>query len=150
MRTLPNNGRQMRPMNKIWILSILASFLLDGICLAETGVGTVAKAYADWNFVVVRFERNLEFRVGDFLVIRKEDGSIYYAIVSLVDGDQAVADVHPDSKPSTGDRVLERFGYYSTAGWVTFQMPNTSWVATADTLRRSLRSVSPAPPCHHI
>ncbi len=28
--------------------------------------------------------------------------------------------------------------------------PNTSWVATADKLSRSLRSVSPAPPCHHI
>ena len=28
--------------------------------------------------------------------------------------------------------------------------PNTSWVATADKLPRSLRSVSPAPPCHHI
>jgi hypothetical protein len=28
--------------------------------------------------------------------------------------------------------------------------PNTSWVATADMLPRSLRSVSPAPPCHHI
>jgi hypothetical protein len=28
--------------------------------------------------------------------------------------------------------------------------PNTSWVATADMLPRSLRSVSPAPPCQHI
>ena len=27
---------------------------------------------------------------------------------------------------------------------------NTSWVATADKLLRSLRSMSPAPPCHHI
>ena len=30
------------------------------------------------------------------------------------------------------------------------QKPNTSWVATADKLSRSLRSVSPASPCHHI
>ena len=29
-------------------------------------------------------------------------------------------------------------------------VPNTSWVATADKLPRSLRSMSPAPPCHHI
>jgi hypothetical protein len=30
------------------------------------------------------------------------------------------------------------------------QSANTSWVATADKLPRSLRSVSPTPPCHHI
>jgi hypothetical protein len=35
--------------------------------------------------------------------------------------------------------------------WLAYhEMPNTSWVATADKLLCSLRSVSPAPPCHHI
>ena len=31
-----------------------------------------------------------------------------------------------------------------------FRKPNTSWVATAYNVPRSLRSVSPASPCHHI
>ncbi len=126
-----NTVRQMRPMSKIRIFSILASFLLLGVCLAEAGVGTVAKAYADWNFVVVRFERNLEFSVGDFLVIRKGNGSVYYAMVSAVDGDMAVADVHRDSQPSTGDRVLQHFGYHFPTDWVRFKTPNMGRLATA-------------------
>lgn len=111
-------------MKNLWILSILASFLLQSICLAEIRIGTVANAYPQWDFLVVRVERNLDFRVRDFLVIQKGDGSVYYAIVSAVEGDQAIADVHRDSEPSPGDRVLARFGYSSPAGWVTFRMPN--------------------------
>jgi hypothetical protein len=118
-------------MNKIWILSILSSLLLQGICFAESSVGTVAKEYEQWNFVLIRIEKNLEFSVGDFLVIRKLDGSVYYAIVSAVNGDQAIADVHRDSKPSTGDRVLKRFGYHSPAEGVMFQTPKTGRLATA-------------------
>jgi hypothetical protein len=121
----------MRPMNKIWILSILSWFFLQGICFAESSVGTVAKEYAQWNFVLIRFERNLEFSVGDFLVIRKLDGSVYYAIVSAVNGDQAVANVHQDSTPSTGDRVLKQFGYHSPAEWVMLQTPKAGQLATA-------------------
>ena len=37
--------------------------------------------------------------------------------------------------------------------WVSANLtpePNTSWVATADKLPCSLRSMSPAPPCHHV
>lgn len=117
-------------MNKTWLLSIFTSFLLQSVCVAEFGIGTVSKAYAKWDFVVIRSENSLNFRARDFLVIEKGDGSVYYAIVWAVDRGEVIADVHRNSEPSTGDRVIYRFSYSSPGEWVTIQMPNQPRMAT--------------------
>lgn len=91
---------------------VFALLSLSRACLAESPIGTVARAYPKWDFVVLDLEETSSVGMGDFLVIHRSDGSRYYAIITHIDHRVVVADVHPGSEPAKGDVVTEHYSFH--------------------------------------
>lgn len=110
-------------MKSRFILVIfLALRSLSGECLAESPIGTAARAYPKWDFVVLDLEVTSKVRLGDFLLIHRSDGSRYYAIITHIDHRVVVADVYPGSEPAKGDVVTEHYSFLHPESSLRFRM----------------------------